>query len=95
MIDRLREDQEAARHLARGLAWLDPALAEPDHVQTNILRIDVSNSARDAADWASRLKARGILVQASGATQLRLVTHRHVDRAAVERTLAAFSSVDH
>ena len=93
MIARLREDHEAARHLAQGLAWLDPALAVSDHVQTNILRIDVTNSAHDAAGWASALKASGILVQASGATQLRLVTHRHIDRAAVERTLATFSAV--
>ncbi|WP_082069943.1 low specificity L-threonine aldolase [Bradyrhizobium sp. LTSP885] len=93
MIERLREDHEAAARLAQGLAWLDPALAQPDHVQTNILRIDVTNSAHDAAGWASALRASGILVQASGATQLRLVTHRHIDRAAVDRTLAAFSAV--
>ncbi|QPF87630.1 low specificity L-threonine aldolase [Bradyrhizobium genosp. L] len=93
MIDRLRDDHAAAAQLARGLSWLDPALAVPDHVQTNILRIDVSNSAHDAAIWASRVKAQGILVQASGARQLRLVTHRHIDRAAVERTLAAFAAV--
>ncbi|WP_342722439.1 GntG family PLP-dependent aldolase [Bradyrhizobium sp. B097] len=93
MIARLRDDHESAGQLARGLAWLDPAIAEPGHVQTNILRIDVSGSTQSAADWASRLKTQGILVQASGASQLRLVTHRHIDRAAVERTLLAFSAV--
>ncbi|MGF6308950.1 threonine aldolase [Bradyrhizobium sp. i1.8.4] len=93
MIARLRDDHEAAEQLARSLAWLDPALAEPGHVQTNILRIDTSGSAQSSADWASRLKTQGILVQASGASQLRLVTHRHIDRAAVERTLAAFAVV--
>ena len=93
MIERLREDHDAAARLARGLAWLDPALVEPGHVQTNILRIDVANSGREPADWASHLKALGILVQASGARQLRLVTHRHIDGAAVERTLAGFSAV--
>ncbi|MCC8967499.1 PLP-dependent transferase [Bradyrhizobium sp. Pear76] len=93
MIARLRDDHEAAQRLARGLAWLDPALAATGHVQTNILRIDTSGSAQSAAEWTSRLKAQGILVQASGASQLRLVTHRHIDRAAVERTLAAFAAV--
>jgi len=91
MVDRLREDHEAAARLAQGLAWLDPALSEPGHVQTNILRIDVSGG-RAAADWAACVKAHGILVQASGASQLRLVTHRHIDRAAVERTIAAFAA---
>lgn len=93
MVARLREDHDAAARLAQGLAWLDPAFAVADHVQTNIIRIDVTKSAHDAAGWASRLKAHGIRVQASGARQLRLVTHRHIDRGAVERTLAAFAAV--
>jgi threonine aldolase len=93
MIGRLQEDHEAARRLAKGLAWLDPALADSDQVQTNILRMDVSGSTRDATDWASALAGHGILVQASGAKQLRLVTHRHIDREAVDRTIAAFAAV--
>jgi len=93
MIGRLQEDHDAARRLARGLTWLDPALADSDQVQTNILRIDVSGRDRDATDWASALAGHGILVQASGAKQLRLVTHRHIDREAVDRTIAAFAAV--
>jgi threonine aldolase len=93
MIDRLAEDHAAARRLATALKWLDPALADPDHVQTNILRIDVSASGRNAAAWADGMKQHGVLVQASGAAQLRLVTHRHIDVAAVDRTIAAFTAV--
>jgi threonine aldolase len=93
MIGRLQSDHEAARLLASQLTWLDPALAKSDRVQTNILRIDVSGSDRDATDWASALARRGILVQASGAKQLRLVTHRHIDRDAVDQTIAAFAAV--
>ena len=93
MIERLQEDHEAARFLASGLTWLDPALADSDRVQTNIVRMDVSGSDRDATGWASALAGHGILVQASGAKQLRLVTHRHIDRDAVDRTIAAFTAV--
>jgi threonine aldolase len=93
MIGRLQEDHQAAKRLAKGLAWLDPALADPDQVQTNILRMDVSGSDRDAIAWASALARHGILVQAGGAMQLRLVTHRHIDRDAVDRTIAAFAAV--
>ncbi|WBL81888.1 low specificity L-threonine aldolase [Bradyrhizobium xenonodulans] len=93
MIARLSEDHAAAKRLAAALSWLDPALADPDHVQTNILRIDVSASAREAAAWAEGVKRRGILVQASGPSQLRLVTHRHIDEAAVDRTIAAFAAL--
>ncbi|WP_027551510.1 GntG family PLP-dependent aldolase [Bradyrhizobium sp. Cp5.3] len=93
MIERLSEDHAAAKRLAAALAWLDPALADPDQVQTNILRIDVSGSLHDAAAWAADLKRHGILVQASGVAQLRLVTHRHIDVSAVDRTIAAFAAV--
>ncbi|WP_027543041.1 low specificity L-threonine aldolase [Bradyrhizobium sp. WSM2254] len=93
MIERLAEDHAAARRLATALSWLDPALADPDHVQTNILRVDVSASGREVAAWAEGVKRHGILVQASGPSQLRLVTHRHVDEAAVDRTIAAFAAL--
>ncbi|MDA9509925.1 threonine aldolase [Bradyrhizobium sp. CCBAU 11386] len=93
MIERLSEDHAAARRLATALSWLDPALADPDQVQTNILRIDVSASGREATAWAEGVKRHGILVQASAPSQLRLVTHRHIDEAAVDRTIAAFAAL--
>lgn len=93
MIERLSEDHATAKRLAAALTWLDPALAEPGQVQTNILRIDVSASPRDAAAWADGVKQHGILVQASGSAQLRLVTHRHIDDDALERTIAAFAAI--
>ncbi|WGD49077.1 low specificity L-threonine aldolase [Bradyrhizobium sp. CB1650] len=93
MIERLREDHAAAKRLATALTWLDPTLADPGQVQTNILRIDVAGSSHDAAAWAAGVKHQGILVQASGPAQLRLVTHRHIDNEAVARTIGAFAAV--
>lgn len=93
MIERLSEDHAAARLLAAALTWLDPALTDPTCVQTNILRVDVSASARKAAAWAEGVKQHGVLIQASSPSQLRLVTHRHIDQAAVERTIAAFAAL--
>jgi hypothetical protein len=40
----------SAKRLTAALAWLDPALAEPEHVQTNILRIDRTIAAFAAID---------------------------------------------
>ena len=93
MVDRLADDHAAATKLAQGLSWIDPALADPATVPTNILRIDLTGHALDAHAWASAVKEHGVLVQASGARQLRLVTHRHIDSAAIARTLAAFAAV--
>jgi threonine aldolase len=93
MIERLRDDHEIAKRLAEGLTWLDPRLADLDRVQTNIIRIDISHSVRDAAGWASALAAQRIFVQAIGKNQLRLVSHRHINREAVDKVIAAFSAL--
>lgn len=93
MVTRLADDHAVARRLADGLAAIDAALVDPAKVETNILILDVAASRHDALTWVDRLAAAGILVGASGRTQLRLVTHRHVDRAAVERVIAAFAQI--
>jgi threonine aldolase len=88
MSDRLGEDHATARQLAAGLAALDPSLVDPAAIETNIVRIDVSKSPLDAETWERKLGAVGIRVGAYGAQkQLRLVTHRHVDAAGIDRVL--------
>ena len=94
MVDRLADDHATARQLAEGLARLDPALVDPAAVETNLVRVDVSRSPIDAQAWATALASRGIRAGAYGdARQLRLVTHRHVDPAAIERVLEAVRSL--
>ncbi|MFD2184861.1 GntG family PLP-dependent aldolase [Rhodoplanes azumiensis] len=92
MIDRLAQDHAVARRLAAGLAGLEKTLVDPATVETNMLRLDVSRTRHDAEAWAAALARHGILVQASGAAQLRLVTHRHIDPAAADRVIAAFAA---
>jgi threonine aldolase len=90
MSTRLGDDHATAHQLARGLAQLDPRLVDPASIETNIVRVDVSACAVDAETWERRLGAVGIRVGAYGAErQLRLVTHRHVDAAAIDRVLDA------
>ena len=88
MAGRLAEDHATAKQLAVGLAALDPQLVDPALIETNIVRVDLSRSPLDAAAWERGLGARGIRVGAYGAEkQLRLVTHRHLNAAAIERVL--------
>lgn len=87
---RLADDHATARRLAEGLAGIDPALVDPAAIETNIVRVDLSRSPLDAETWERRLGAEGIRVGAYGAErQLRLVTHRHIDAAAIDRVLEA------
>jgi threonine aldolase len=90
MAGRLAEDHATAKRLARALHAIDPALADPDDVETNIVRVDVTTSGSTAAEWSSWLKARGVLVAPCASYALRFVTHRHIGEAEVDGAAEAF-----
>ncbi len=93
MIERLGEDHRRARDIAVGLHKIDAGFVDPLQVETNILMVDVSHTSGAAHEWASALATRGVDLRPWSQTQLRLVTHRHIDDSAVARTIAAFSAV--
>jgi threonine aldolase len=74
-LDRLAEDHEHARLLAKRLG-VDPA-----SVETNMVVLD----GVAAPMVAEAAKARGVLVSQVSASRIRLVTHLDVDRAAIDR----------
>jgi len=87
MVDRLAEDHARAKRLAEGLARVHPSLVDPALVETNIVRVDFEKSGRRAEDWVKALNERGIRAGAWSPWQIRLVTHRHVTDADVERVV--------
>jgi threonine aldolase len=91
MVDRLAEDHESARRLARGFHRIDPSLCDPQDVETNLVRVDVTKSGRRASEWSSELKAVGVLVAPADTCVLRFVTHRHISSADVDRAVEAFA----
>lgn len=93
MVDRLADDHQRARALYRGLQAMDAAWCGPAEPQTNIVRVRVGASAADGKLWEQQLALHGVRVRASGAGNLRLVTHRHIDDDAVTATLSAFRAV--
>jgi threonine aldolase len=93
MVDRLAQDHATARRLAEGLAGIDATLVDPVRVETNIVMLDVAATRHDAATWESRLAAAGVRVGSSGRAQIRLVTHRHIDMAAVEQAIGVFAEL--
>ena len=91
MVERLADDHARARELATGLHRLDATLVDLQSVETNIVRVDVAASGRDAAYWSEQLAHRGVRVSPAGAHVLRFVTHRHIGADDVERVAAAFA----
>jgi threonine aldolase len=89
MVDRLAEDHARAKRLAEALAAIDPSLVDPTVVETNIVRIDFTKSGRRADAWVEALKGKGILAGVWSPWQIRMVTHRHITDADIERVVAA------
>ncbi|HEX2654377.1 MAG TPA: GntG family PLP-dependent aldolase [Xanthobacteraceae bacterium] len=90
MIARLADDHTRARRIARDLHALDARLVNPKLVETNIVRVDVSHTGKDAKVWALKLNECGVRAGIWNSQSLRLVTHRHIDDVAVDQTIAAF-----
>ena len=82
-VDRLADDHALAARLHDGIAGL-PGLAV-ERPQTNIVFADITSER--AAGLLDHLRTRGVL--ATGGKRLRFVTHLDVDRAGVERAIAA------
>jgi threonine aldolase len=84
-VERLAEDHANARVLAEGLAAVPGVDIDADRVETNIVIFEVA----DAPALTGALWEAGVEVTPLGPRRVRMVTHLDVDRAGVERALAA------
>jgi threonine aldolase len=93
MVDRLQEDHATAKRLAEGLHRIDKCLVDPQDVETNLVRVEVSASGRPAARWSDDLEQTGVRVSPASLTTLRFVTHRHIGNADVDAAVSAMASL--
>jgi|SRR5579862_2782960 len=93
MVERLADDHRRARALANGLQSINEALVDATQVQSNIVRVDTTGSGMYAKALANALAEKNIRAGAWTRTSLRLVTHRHIDDAAVAQTIASFRAI--
>ena len=93
MVDRLAEDHRRAKRIAEGLHAIDPRLTDPLLVETNIVMLEIGHTGADAKTWIAALEKHGLKAGAWSRKSLRLVTHRHIDDAAVEQAVAIVRAV--
>jgi threonine aldolase len=86
-FERLAEDHERARRLAEGLAALDGIDLDPATVETNIVIPRLESLS--PASFVEGMEARGVWLFAAGPDVFRMVTHRDVDDADVDRAIRA------
>lgn len=92
-VERLGEDHANAKLLAERLAPLAGFHVEPEHVETNIVIIDVSASGADAPTWSKRLGEEGVRMSEIGPQTLRALTHLDVTAEEVERAAEIFATL--
>ena len=86
-VARLADDHANATRLARGLETL--GIAVDPFPETNIVLF----AAPDRPDFAARLHASGVLVNAVGAGRYRAVTHLDVSAEAIDEALARIGAL--
>jgi len=75
--------------LAKGLAEIRGVKIDPERVQTNILVFDIADTGQTTAEFAAKLKQRGVLSNGINAREMRMVTHKDVSAGACETALGA------
>jgi threonine aldolase len=93
MIDRLADDHENARRLAQGIAKMRGMKVDLKTVQTNMVRLDMSELGVSEEFFILKLREKGILTSAMGKNSIRMVTHRGIEKTHVEKTLQAIEDV--
>lgn len=75
--ERLHQDHENAKALARGLAEIDGIAIDVDEVVTNIVIFDISKTGKTSAEIVGKLEEHGVLAIGFG-DLIRMVTHLDV-----------------
>jgi threonine aldolase len=88
MVDRLAEDHANARHLAEGLARLPGLNVDVEHVDTNIVMLDLEEGI-DPKRFVADLREQGVKIGSPYGGRVRLVTHYQISRDDVDYALKA------
>jgi len=92
-VARLKDDHENAKRLARKLQQIPLVSINPQHVDTNIVIFDVSGDRLSAPAVVAGLKQEGVLINATGGSSFRAVTHLDVSTKQIDAAVEAFARV--
>ena len=91
--DRIDDDHKLARRLAKGLADRYPEAVDLATVETNMVVVDGRSFPFPLTELVDRSKQEGIIIATLGPHMIRLVTHRDVDHADVDRLLTVLDGM--
>ncbi len=91
-VERLQEDHDNAKHLAKGLAEIPGIQIDPDDIETNIVFFDVSETGRTGAEINSASTDKGVRMGGRGQS-IRAVTHLDISKNAIDQALEIIRDV--
>jgi len=91
MIDRLEEDHRRAKHLAEKIADIKEIEFNPNEIVTNFLMIALKTM--DSDTFLKKLEEYKVLALPFNSKLVRLVTHKDIDDADIDRAAAAIRAV--
>ena len=92
MVDRLKDDHARAKRLALGISGLPGIKIDPGTVETDIVIFGFDHPKLSCPAMIDRMKEKGILALAV-AGGIRMVTHKDVGDADVDRAIKAFKDI--
>jgi threonine aldolase len=94
-VERLAEDHENARRLARGLAQIEGIELDPPDIATNMVFFDCGGLGITNVEMNQRLLEHGVRIGAGYGPRglMRAVTHLDVNEAGIDKALAAVKAV--
>jgi threonine aldolase len=92
-IERLAEDHENARRLARGLAQIDGIRIDSERIETNLVFFDIAQTGKNALEIMHESRELGVLINPEDYTLMRAVTHLDVSAADIDKAIEVFAQV--
>lgn len=93
MVDRLKDDHDNAKHLANQLSTIPGISIDQNRVQTNIVMFDITNFGLPEDLFVKELEKDNILALNLGKNQIRMVTHRGIEKDHIDRTINTIANI--
>jgi threonine aldolase len=93
MTTRLKTDHENAKLLAEILSKIKGIQIDSKRIQTNIVTFNFTNAAINDKLFIQELKENGVLALTQGKNNVRLVTHRGIEKEEIEETATTIERI--
>lgn len=93
MIDRLKDDHDNAKRLAKGLLKIQGISVNMETVQTNIVYLDVAGTGATSDEFVALADERGVKSLDTAKTVIRMVTHNGIEKDDIDYALQVLNEV--